>query len=210
MSSPQAVRRHKAGGIAIVVVLFALLVVMMAVAAPAMAASAKVASGNTELTVPKAQVAALTATNLAILPVSPVSFRFQWNAGVSWWFDLRMTPDSAFDYAAKKGTFYHSGKLRFVNVLTNQNLLMGGLQVIVTNPHAFALSSAVGTAPATRAIVFTAENSPKFTKQGKTIKIDGIQFKLTAAGALAIKTALGVDVSTTTLFADTDLQFKIK
>jgi hypothetical protein len=45
------------------------------------------------------------ATDVAILPVSHVSFRLQWYAGVSWWLDLRLTPDSAFDHAAKKGTF---------------------------------------------------------------------------------------------------------
>jgi len=210
MGSPHIVRRHRSGGVAIVVVLFALLVVMLAVAAPALAAQAKVASGNTELTVPKAQVSAVTLKNVAILPVSPVSFRFQWNNAISWWFNLPMASGSTFDFTAKKGTFYHDGKLRFVNVLTNQNVLMGGLRVVFTNSHTIALSSAVGTAPATRADVFTATNTPKYTKQGKTIKIDGIQFKLTAAGALLIKTALGVDLSTTTLFADTDLQFKLK
>ena len=210
MGSPQAVRARGAGSIAMVVVLFALLVVMLAVAAPAMAAPAKVVSGTTQLTIPKAQVAALTAKNLAILPVDPVSFRFQWVSGISWWFNLPMASGGTFDYRAKKGTFYHDGKLRFVNVLTNQNLLMGGLRVVFTNAQTIALSSAVGTAPATRAVVFTATNLPSYTKQGKTIKIDGVQFLLTDAGALALKTALGVDLSTTTLFADTDLQFKIK
>ena len=208
MSSPQAVQRRRAGGIAIVVVLFALLVAVLA-AAPAMAAAAKVVSGDTQLTIPKAQVAALTAKNLAILPVVPVSFRFQWDSGISWWFNLPMASDGTFDFSARKGTFYHDGKLRFVNVLTNQNLLMGGLRVVFTNAQTIALSSAIGTAPTTRANVFTATNLPKYTKQGKTIKVDGIQFKLTDAGALAIKTALGLDISTTTIFADTDLQFKI-
>jgi hypothetical protein len=210
MGSPQAVHTRRAGSIAIVVVLFALLVVMLAAAAPAMAASAKVVNGDTQLTVPKAQVIVLTAKSAAILPVSPVSFRFQWSNAVSWWFNLPMASGGTFDYGAKKGTFYHDGKLRFVNVATNQTLLMGGLRVLVTNSHTIALSSAVGTAPATRADVFAATNTPKFTKQGKTIKIDGVQFKLTAAGALAIKTALGVELPTTELFADADLQFKIK
>ena len=123
-----------------------------------------------------------------------------------------MASGGTFDFAAKKGTFYHDGKLRFVKVSTstNKNLLMGGLRVIFTSANAIALSSAVGTAPTTRAIVFTATNTPKYTKDGKTIRIDGIQFKLTDAGALALKTALGVDLDMTTLFADIDLQFKIK
>jgi len=209
MSSPQAVHTRRAGGIAIVVVLFALLVAVLA-AAPALAAPAKVVSGDTNLTIPIAQVTALTARSVALLNTSPVSFRFQWNNGVSWWFEAPMASDGTFDYAAKKGTLYHDGGLRFVNVATNATLRMGGLRFLAYGPASFALSAAVGVAPATRANVLIATNAPKFTKQGKTIKIDGVQFKLTDAGALAIKTALGVDLSTTTLFADTDLQFKIK
>lgn len=210
MGSPQAVRTRRAGSIAMVVVLFALLVLMLAAAAPAMAASAQVVSGDTQLTIPKAQVTALTAKNVALLNISPVSFRFQWSSGVSWWFEAPMASGGAFDYATKRGKLYHNGGLRFVNGANNKTLRMGGLRVLVTNSHTIALSSAIGTAPATRANVFIATNAPKFTKQGKTIKIDGVQFKLTAAGALAIKLALGVELSTSTLFADTDLQFKIK
>ncbi len=210
MRSPQAAGMRSAGSFALVVVLLAVLVAMLAAAAPARAASVKVVSGTTHLTIPQAQVSALTVTNVAVLPVSPVSFRFQWEPGVSWWYNLPMASGSTFDYAAKKGTLLHSGKLRFVNVLTDQNLLLGGLRVVFTNAQTIALSSAVGMAPATRAVMFTATNLPAYTKQGKIIRIDGIQFRLTDAGALALKLALGVDLSTTTLFADTDLQFKIK
>jgi hypothetical protein len=210
MRSPQAAGTRSAGSIAIVVVLLAVLVAMLAAAAPARAASVKVVSGNTHLTIPQAQVTALTVTNVAVLPVSPVSFRFQWEPGVSWWYDLPIASGSTFDYAAKKGTLLHSGKLRFVNVLTDQDLLLGGLRVVFTNAQTVALSSAVGMAPATRAVMFTATNLPAYTKQGKIIRIDGIQFRLTDAGALALKLALGVDLSTTTLFAGIDLQFKIK
>jgi hypothetical protein len=210
MGGQEAVHKRGAGNIAMVAMVFALLVVMLAAAAPAMASSVKVLGGDTHLTIPKAQVSALTAKNVAILPVSPVAFQFQWSSGISWWFDLPMASGGTFDYTAKKGTLYHDGKLRFVEVLTNKNVLMGGLRVIFTDSHSIALSSAVGTAPATRAVVFQATNTPKYTRQGKTIKVDGIQFKLTEAGAFALKTALGVDLPTTTLFADTDLQFKTK
>jgi hypothetical protein len=210
MSSPQAAGTRGAGSIASAAMLAALLVVMLTPAAPATAAAAKVVAGDTQLTIPKAQVLALTAKNVAVLPVPPVSFRFQWEPGLSWWYDLSIASGSMFDYAAKKGAFLHGGKLRFVNVLTEQELLMGGLRVVFTNAQTIALSSAVGTAPATRAVVFTATNAPGYAKQGKTIMIDGIQFKLTDAGALALKLALGVDLPTTTLFADVDLRFKIR
>lgn len=209
MGSPQAVRSRRASSVAIVVVLFALLVVMLA-AAPAMAASAKVVSGDTNLTIPKAQVTSLTAKSVALLNIPPVSFRFQWSSGVSWWYEAPMATGGTFDYSTKKGTLYHNGGLRFVNVANNKTLRVGGLRFIANGPKSFTFSAAVGDAPATRANVFIATNAPKFTKQGKTIKIDGVQFKLTDAGALAIKTALGVDLSTATLFSDTDLQFKTK
>ena len=200
-------RRH---AVTAVVVVLALLIVALAAAAPSMAASQKVVSGDTQLTFAKDQVTALTLKNIAVIPVTPVVFGFQWDNGVKWWFDVPMASGSAFDYTAKKGIFYHDGKLRFVNVNTSpqKSLLMGGLRVIVTNSHTFALSSAVGTAPTTRADVFTASNTPLFTRQGKSIKIQGIQFALTAAGAVALRSALGVDLSGLTLNAD--LQFKTK
>ena len=210
MRSPQAADRRRTGSSALVVLLCALLVVMLAAAAPALAASAKVASGGTALTIPKAQVTALTAENVALLNISPMSFRFQWSSGVSWWFAAPMARGGTFDYAAKKGTLYHDGGLRFVNVANDSSLRMEGMRFIANGPTSFTVSAAVGDAPATRANVFIATNAPKFTKRGKSIRIDGVQFKLTEQGALAIKLALGVDLSTATLFSDTDLQFKIK
>ena len=90
-------------------VLFALLVVMLAVAAPPMAVSAKVVSGDTNLTIPEAQVTAPTAQNVALPDISPVSFRFQWSGGVSWWFEAPMASGGTLDYATKKGKLYHNG-----------------------------------------------------------------------------------------------------
>ena len=190
--------------------LLAFSIAMLAAVAPAMAAPVKVVGGDTNLTIPKAQVTALTAKSIALLNISPMSFRFQWNSGVSWWFAAPMASGGTFDYAAKKGTLYHDGGLRFVNVANNKTLRLGGMRVLANGASSFAFSAAVGDAPATRATVFIATNAPRFTRQGKTIKIDGVQFRLTDAGALAIKTALGLDLPTSTLFADTDLQFKTK
>jgi len=161
------------------------------------------------LTIPEAQVTAPTAQSVALLNISPVSFRFQWSSGVSWWFEAPMASGGTFDYTTKS-TLYHDGGLRFVNVANNTTLRMGGMRFIANGPKSFTFSAAVGDAPATRAHVFIAANAPQFTKQGKTIKIDGVQFKLTDAGALTLKTAFGVELSTFTLFADTDLQFKTK
>ena len=61
MSSPQAAGTRSAGSIASALMLAALLVVMLTAAAPATAAAVKVVGGDTQLTIPKAQVLALTA-----------------------------------------------------------------------------------------------------------------------------------------------------
>jgi hypothetical protein len=195
----------------VVFVLAALVVLVMAVAAgPAAAKSQKVVSGDTHLTIPKARVSALTVQNVAMVNISPVSFRFVWENALSWWFNVPMDKGGTFDFAAKKGTFIHKGGLRFVNVANNTTLRLTGLRVVVNGPSSVVLSAAVGNAPVTRADVMTATNSPAFKMQGKTASIDGVQFKLTAAGVLAVQTALGVTLDSTTLFCDVDLDFKLQ
>jgi hypothetical protein len=203
-------RSHRTRSVAMVVLLSALLLIVLAASGPALAASAKVVRGATNFTVPRAQVAALTAKNVALLNAPPMAFRFQWASGVSWWFQAPLKSGGTFDFAAKKGTLYHSGGFRFVNVADNTSLPVGGTRFIAAGPSSFILSASVGTAPATRTPLFAAKNTPKITKRGKVIRIEGVQFKLTSQGALVLKLALGVDLSTETLFSDTDLQFTIK
>jgi hypothetical protein len=96
-----------------------------------------VASGDTNLTIPKAQVTAPTAKNVALLNISPVSFRFQWSSGVSWWFEAPMASGGTFDHTTTNGTLYHDGGLRFVNVANNTTLRMGGMWFIATGPKTF-------------------------------------------------------------------------
>jgi hypothetical protein len=179
-------------------------------AGPAAAKAQKVVRGDTHLSVPRARVTALTVQNLAIADIAPVSFRFVWANALSWWFNVPMADGGTFDYAATKGTFIHKGGIRFVNVATNTTLRLTGLRVVVKGPSSVVLSAAVGNAPVTRADVMTSTSSTAITRQGKTVSIDGIQFKLTAAGVLAVQTALGVTLDTTTLFADVDLDFTLK
>ena len=195
----------------VVVALVALVVTVAAVAAgPAAAKAQKVVSGATHLSIPRARVTALTVQNVALADITPVSFRFVWTNALSWWFSVPMAAGGTFDYAATKGTFIHKGGIRFVNVATNTTLRLTGLRVVVNGPSSVVLSAAVGNAPVTRADVMTSTSSPAVTRQGKTVSIDGIQFKLTAAGVLAVQTALGVTLDATTVFAEADLDFTLK
>ncbi len=197
--------------VTVVVVLAALMVLVMALAAgPASAKAQKVVSGDTHLSIPKARVSALTVQNVAMVNIAPVSFRFVWENALSWWFNVPMDKGGTFDFAAKKGTFVHKGGIRFVNVANNTTLRLTGLRVVVNGPSSIVLSAAVGNAPVTRADVMTSTSSPAFSKQGKAVSIDGIQFKLTAAGVLAVQNALGVTLDATTLFSDADLDFRLQ
>lgn len=98
------------------------------------------------LTIPEAQVTAPTAQSVALPDISPVSFRFQWSSGVSWWFEAPMARGGTFDNTTKKGTLYHEGGLRFVNVANNTTLRMGGMRFIANGPKSFTFSAAVGEA----------------------------------------------------------------
>jgi len=192
-----------------VVAVLALLAAAVA-AGPAAAKPQKVVSGDTKLTIPKARVSALTAQDVAMVDIPPVSFRFIWDDALSWWFSVPMVAGGTFDYAATKGTFTHKGGIRFVNVANNTTLRLTGLRVVINGPSSVVLSAAVGNAPVTRADVMTATNSPAITRDGKLVHVDGIQFRLTAATVLAIQNALGVIPDATTLFADTDLDFTLQ
>jgi hypothetical protein len=210
MGHSQQVRDRRARDVAMVVLFSALLLIVLAASGPALATSAKVVSGATDFTVSKAQVTALTGKNVALLNAVPVAFRFQWANGVSWWFQAPLASGGTYDFAAKKGTLYHGGGFRFVNVADSTSLRVGGMRIIAAGPSSFTLSASVGSAPATRTPLFAATNTPRITKRGKVVKIEGVEFKLTSQGALVLKLALGVDLSTATLFSDTDLQFTIK
>lgn len=184
--------------------------VALLAAGPAAAAPRKVVGGETALTVPKSRVAALTADDLALVNISPASFRFVWDDSLSWRFGVPMGSGGTFDFAAKKGTFYHRGGLRFVNVADDRTLRLTGLRVVVRGPSSIVLSAAVGNAPVTRADVMVATGTPTYVKKGKVVTIDGVQFKLAPAAVVAIQTALGVTPDTTTVFAVADLHFKTR
>jgi hypothetical protein len=185
-------------------------VALLAVAGPAAAKPQKVVSGTTRMSVPKTQVTALTVQDVALVNISPVSFRFVWAEALSWWFSVPMTSGGSFDYAAGRGTLIHKGGMRFVNVVTNTTLRLTGLRIVFNGPSSVVLTAAVGDAPVTRADIMRATNTPAYRKQGKFVHIDGIQFRLTPQAVLALQTALVGTPDVTTQFAKADVDFKLK
>jgi hypothetical protein len=206
---------RRGGTVVTVLVLFALVVLMLAVAVPAQAASTKVKSGSTQMTVKANVVTHLQSLNVGINAVAPVTYKAQWvGAGLQWWFRAPMSSDgSVYTYSTKKGTFYHNGSLRWVeaSAATHLHSRWQGLRVYANGASSYSLSAAVGDSPNVQRItVATATNTPKITKNGKAIKIDGVQFKLTAEGQASLLAAIGETISTSVILFDTDLLFNMK
>jgi hypothetical protein len=206
MHSTHAKRTPWAAGL---LTLAAALLVLTAAAGPAAAAKRAVANGTTTLTVPAARVTSLTAAGVSVVNVAPVAFRFLWDGSVSWSYAARVTAGS-FDVAARKGTLYHAGGLRFVNVATGASLLLGGLRVYVNGPSSVVLQAAVGGPPVTRADVMVAATPAAFSIRRKLVSISAVQFRLTSQAVVALQTALVGTFDTSDLFAVADLEFRLK
>jgi hypothetical protein len=214
MSGSRVTGSRRAGLVVTVLMLFALVVLMLAVALPAQAASTKVKSGSTQPLVKANVVTHLQSMGVGIYAIPPVTFQPRWvSGGLQWWYRVSMASGGTYDFSAKKGVFYHSGSLRWVeaSTATHNQVRWEGLRVLALGKSSYQLSAAVGiTSPLTRMTVATATNTPTITKNGKAIKIDGVQFKLTPAGETALFNALGVHVSTSLILFDTDLLFNMK
>jgi hypothetical protein len=204
-----AKRRGSRHGIAVAVVLAAL-AVLLACAGPAAAGRQKVVSGSAAFAVPSGRVTALTAMDVAVIDVAPVSFRFAWNGALAWTYRAPVAAGGSFDPAAHKGMLPLKGGLRFVNVATGAGLLLTGLRAYVNGPSSMVLQAAVGGPPVTRADVLVAGNSLAFAKKGKLVTVRGAQFKVTQQLAVALQTALVGTFETTSVFAVADLSFKLK
>jgi hypothetical protein len=199
----------------VLVVALALLVF----AATAQAGTVKVVKGNTQMNMDKNVVKNLVGQNVVVDDISPATLTVNWTSGINWFFNVPMftgSNSSTYDWSTKTGRFKHSGAIRFANVFVGpKQTRFQGIRVIANGPKSYTLSVAVGTSPAPRLNVATATNSPKITKNGKKVSIQGIQFKLTTGalgGAQALKDALGIAnlPSTTIVFFDTDLFFTLK
>jgi hypothetical protein len=215
MDSPQAVHRRRAGSIAVVLMLFALLVVMLAVAVPAQASVVK--SGSSQPDVEASMVSELQSKHTSIHAIAPMTFKPLWDKQglMRWWFRAPMVKGGTYNYATKKGTFYHNGSMRWMEAsgATHYQFQMEGIRIIAlaANNYQMSVSYEVSSGVYDRIVFAQATNTPGFTKNGKAIKIGGIQFKLTDAGEAALNTALHeTGFSKTLVLFDTNMMFNLK
>jgi hypothetical protein len=114
------------------------------------------------------------------------------------------------------GTFYHSGSIRIVDPsgAPNHEIFRAeGIRIIASgrNNHTMSVTyPAIAGVPTTgtqypRVDLATSTHGTKITHNGKAYKIDGVQFKLTAAGEAAVFGVIGVHLDTTKVVFDTDL-----
>jgi hypothetical protein len=188
----------------------AALTLLLPAASPALAGRQKVVSGATTLAVPGVRVAALTAQDVAVVDVSPATFRFVWDGELVWSFRVPMTAGGTFDHAAGRGTLAHKGGLRFVNVATGASLSLTGLRAHVDGPAGIVLEAAVGGAPVTRAEVLVSTDEARIVKKGRQVLVRDVRLRLTPQLAVALQTALVGTVDTTAVFAVADMSFKLK
>jgi len=217
MGSSHAVPAHRAGSTAIIVVLAALLVVMLAAAAPAMAAAAKVKSGSSQLLVDEKMVTELQSKHTSINAIAPMKYKPLWTSTgmLKWWFRAPMKTGGTYDYATKTGMLYHNGSMRWIEAsgATHYQFQMQGIRILALASNKYEMSVTYTVTPGVypRITFAQATNTPSFTKNGKAIKIGGIQFKLTDAGEAALNTALHeTGFSKTLVLFDTNVMFNLK
>jgi hypothetical protein len=190
---------------------------VLVIAVPAQAAT--VASGSSQMTVSPAVTHTMHTLGVTVDVVSPATITTKWNSAgaMYWWIRVPMTSakPGSWNPSSGVGTFFHSGSFRFINTATSPQKVFRaeGLQLIATNRNSYSLSvtypaAAFVNLPAAnyqRVTLATSTHAPKITNNGKSYKIDGVQFKLTAAGEAAIYSVIGVHLPTNVVLLDTDI-----
>lgn len=197
--------------------LLALAVAMavLVIAVPAQAAT--VTKGSSNMTVSPSLTHTLVGSHVTVTSVAPLTQVTKWNKSgqMFWWMRAPMKTGGTWNPTTGAGTFFHNGSIRIVETNTSPQKVFRaeGLRIIATNKSTYALSVTYPTAafvnlPATnyaRVNLATSTHAPKITNSGKSYKIDGVQFKLTAEGEAAIYSVIGVHLPTNVIFFDTDI-----
>jgi hypothetical protein len=193
----------------------AVAIAVLVIAVPAQAAT--VASGSSQMTISPALTHTLTTMHITSAPVSPATQVTKWNkaGAMYWWLRVPMKSGGTWNPSTGVGTFMHGGSLRLVETSTSPQKVFRaeGIQIIATNKNTYSLSVTYPSAafvnlPAAnyqRVTLATSTHAPKITNSGKSYKIVGVQFKLTAAGEAAIYGVIGVHLPTDVIFFNTDI-----
>ena len=194
----------------------AVLLVVLVLAVPAQAATVK--KGSSQMTIGAAYVTELAKLNVTPGPVAPVTMKVKFTSKdqMYYWFRVPMVKKSGnntstWSPTTGKGTFYHSGSIRFVEASATAHKIFRaeGIRIIANSKTSYTMSVSYKptSGPYLRVSLATSTHVPKITHSGKSYKIDGVQFKLTQAGHDAIESVLGAGESfdmTKVIFA-TDL-----
>jgi hypothetical protein len=196
----------------------AVLLAVLVVAVPAQAGTVK--AGNSQMTIGPAYVTELAKLHVTAAPVAPATMQVKWSKGnMYYWFDVPMAKTSggqtsAWSPSSGKGTFYHSGSIRFVEASgsTHKVFRAEGIRIIANSKTSYTLSVSYKTTagPYARVSLAASTHAPKITHSGKSYKIDGVQFYLTDAGVTAIYSVLGETFDKTKMIFDTDLLPKLQ
>ena len=200
----------------IVVLALAVLLVVLVLAVPAQAGTVK--KGSSQMTIGPVYVTELAKIHVTAAPVAPATMTVKWNksGNMYYWFRVPMVKTSGgktsnWSPTTGKGTFYHSGSIRFTEASATAHKIFRaeGIRIIANSKTSYTMSVTYKSTSGDylRVSLATSTHAPKITHSGKSYKIDGLQFILTQAGHDAIESVLGAGESfdmTKTIFT-TDL-----
>jgi hypothetical protein len=192
----------------------AVVLVVLVLAVPAQAATVK--AGSSQMTIGPAYVTELAKLHVQAAPVAPATMKIKWNksGNMYYWFRVPMVKKSGnntstWSPTTGKGIFFHSGSIRFIEASegTHKIFRAEGIRIIANSKTSYTMSVSYKTTagPYARVDLAASTHAPKITHSGKSYKIDGVQFKLTAAGAAAIHSLLGENFDQTSIIFNTDL-----
>ena len=192
----------------------AVAIAVLVIAVPAQATTVK--SGSSQLTVGPAYTAELAAKGVDVAPVSPATMTVKFNSKGNEYFWLRvpMKTGGTWNASTGKGTFYHSGSIRLVDPSgTPDNVFRAeGIQIIASGKNSYAMSvnyaaaATLGVSTTYDRVTFaTSTHATKITHSGKSYRINGLQFKLTAAGEAAVFSVIGIHLDTTKVIFSTNI-----
>jgi hypothetical protein len=196
--------------------MMAVLLAVLVVAVPAQAGTVK--AGSSQMTIGPAYVTELAKLHVTPGAVSPATMVTKFNSKdqAYYWFRVPMAKKSGsytstWSPSTGKGTFYHSGSIRFIEASgsTHKTFRAEGIRIIANSKTSYTMSVSYKTdaGPYLRVNLAASTHAPKITHSGKSYKIDGVQFKLTQAGHDAIESVLGAGESfdMTSIIFDADL-----
>jgi hypothetical protein len=192
----------------------AVVIAVLVIAVPAQAATVK--SGSTQMTVGAVYTSELANQHIDLAAVSPATMKVKFNAKDQMysWFGVPMVKKSGaatsnWSPSTYKGTFYHSGSIRFVEATgaTHKIFRAEGIRIIANSKNSYTMSVSYKTTagPYARVNLAASTHAPKITHSGKSYKIDGVQFILTTEGQAAIYSLLGVNLDKAKIIFETDL-----